>query len=136
MELLISISILSIIFIMSLYFFSKTNKAESLEKDKDAVVAFLREARNLAYSSKNSSDIGVHIETDKLTIFEGGSFVQNNNQKKLFLSKYTLISSSTYGDVIFNHLKGDTLNFGNVVLSLKDNSTSTTITILKSGVVQ
>ena len=140
-EILVVIGIFVAIFSITLYFFSGVDKKESLEKDVSGVTALIRNARLLSIASKNASVFGIHFESNRVVLFEGSNYaIGGPNQKvidlsnKVYLSSYSLNNGGP--DIIFSRLVGDTLNYGSVTLSLKDNSTSTTITILKTGVIQ
>jgi len=141
MEILVVIGIFIVIFSITFYFFGGLDKKESLEKDVSGVIALIRNARLLSIASKNTSVFGIHFESGKAVLFEGSIYVVGgSNQKVVDLSKKVYISSYSLNnggpDIIFSRLVGDTLNYGTVTLSLKDNSTLTTITILKTGVIQ
>lgn len=141
MELLMVICIMAIILALSFPFFSSLIKKESLEKDVAGLTSFIRNARLLAVSSKNAAAFGVHLESGRAVLFEGASYVPGGpNEKvivfsdKVYMSSYALNLGTE--DIVFSRLIGSTLNFGTITLSLKDDSVSTTITILKTGVVQ
>lgn len=141
MELLMVIVIFSIIMSVTFYFFGGFGKKEALEKDVAGLTAFIRNARLLSVTSKNASPFGVHFQVDKVVLFEGNTYVAGGaNEKimafspKVYLYGYSLNTGGS--DIIFTRLTGNTSNFGTVTLSLKDNSASTTITILKTGVIQ
>ena len=141
MELIMVIVIFSIILSVSFYFFSGFGKKEALEKDVAGLTAFMRNARLLSVASKDASVFGVHLENSKAVLFEGNIYVAGGaNEKilifspKVYLYSYSLNNGGS--DIIFDRLTGNTLNYGTVTLSLKDNSASSTITILKTGVIQ
>jgi prepilin-type N-terminal cleavage/methylation domain-containing protein len=140
-EILTVIGIFIVIFSLTFYFFGGLDKRESLEKDVAGVTALIRNARILSIASKNASVFGIHFESDKAVLFEGSTYTSGGqNEKIINLSRKVYISSYSLNnggqDIVFSRLVGDTTNFGTVTLSLKDNSTSTTITILKTGVIQ
>lgn len=141
MELMMVIVIFSIILSVSFYFFSGFGKKEALEKDVAGLTAFIRNARLLSVVSKDASVFGIHLENDKAVLFEGSTYVPGGaNEKILIFSPKVYLYSYSFNNggvnIIFNRLTGNTANFGTVTLSLKDNSASTTITILKTGVIQ
>lgn len=141
MELIMVIVIFTIIMSVSFYFFSGFGKKEALEKDVAGLTSFLRDARLLAVASKNASAFGIHLQNDKAVLFEGNSYVVGGANEKILLFSpeiylYGYSLNNGGADIIFDRLNGNTSNFGAVTLSLKDNSASTTITILKTGVIQ
>lgn len=140
-EILIVIGILGMLLSMSFYFFPAFGKRDALEKDVAGLVAMMREARSSSVLSKNASAFGVHLQENKAVLFEGDSYVSGGPNeevmqfsKKVYLSSYSLNMGGS--DIVFDRLTGNTSNYGTVTLSLKDNSTSTTITILETGVVK
>jgi len=139
-EILTVIGIFIVIFSFTFYFFGGLDKRESLEKDVAGVTALIRNARLLSIASKNASVFGIHFESDKVILFEGSTYNPGapskiiNLSRKVYISSYSLNNGGQ--DIVFSRLVGDTINFGTVTLSLKDSSTSTTITILKTGVIQ
>ena len=140
-SLVVVISILVVVLSITFYFFPKLNKKEVLEKDVSSVVALIRNARVLSVASKNTSPFGIHFENNKVVLFEGSAYVAGNDNEKIvtlskdvYMSNYLLNLGSP--DVVFSRLIGHTSNYGTVTFSLKDDSASTTITILGTGVIQ
>lgn len=141
MEVMVVIGIFVIVAGMTFYFFSGFNKKEILEKDIAGISALVREARMLAVTSKDSSVFGIHFENNKAVLFKGSSYIAGGSEEKVFLLSKTVYMSGYLldlgtPDVVFARLSGETTNFGTVTFSLDDDSASTTITILRTGVVQ
>ncbi len=141
MEILVVIGIFMVIMSISLYFFSGFSKKESLEKDIAGLTALARDARLLSIASKDASLFGIHLENDKAVLFEGSTYSAGGpNEKVVLFSRevYMFSYSLNLGspDIVFTRLIGNTQNYGDVTLSLKDDSASTTITILNTGVIQ
>lgn len=141
MEILVVLGIITIIASLTFYFFGKANKQTVLEKDVASVVSFVRNARLLSIASKNASPFGIHLEEDKVVLFEGNPYSAGGpNEKTFYFSREVYLSSYSLNkggsDIIFARLTGDTSNYGTVTVSLRDNSASTTFTILKTGVIQ
>lgn len=141
MELLIVIAVMTVILSISFYFFSGVGKNDALEKDVAGLTSFIRDARLLSVTSKNSSAFGIHLENNRAVLFEGNVYVAGGpNEKIIEFSKYIYMSAhalNTAGsDIVFERLTGSTSDFGTVTLSLTDDSTSSTITILRTGVIQ
>jgi len=140
-ELLVVIAIMAIILSISFYFFSNLNKKEALEKDVAGLTAFIRNARLLSVVSKDASPFGIHLEGGRAVLFEGNIYTAGGvNEKIIAFSKEVYMSSYSLNlgspDIVFTRLTGNTSDFGTITLSLKDGSASTTITILRTGVVQ
>lgn len=140
-EVLVVIGIFAIIATLAVISFSGLNDREALEKDASGLVSFIRDARMLAVSSKNAALFGVHLEAGRAVLFEGDSYIPGGaGQKFLELSPKTYISAFSLNeggsDIVFSRLTGVTSDFGTVKISLKDDTASTTITVLPTGVVQ
>jgi len=142
LELLITIAILSIISALTLWHWSGYKGREALSKDKMGIMAFMEEARSLSVASKNNSEFGVHIASSTITLFEGSSYSAGapeniNYSMNSAVEIYSINLSNGGEDIVFNRLSGENSDFGNIILRLyNDSNASTTITILKSGVVQ
>lgn len=141
MEVLMVIAIFTIIASITFYFFGGFNKREVLEKDVNSLTALVRNARLLSVASKNASPFGIHLESDKAVLFEGNSYVMGGPNEKIlefsreiYMSAYSINNGDA--DIVFARLTGETLNYGTIKLSTKDDSASTTITILRTGVIQ
>lgn len=141
MELLLVISIMMAILFMPFYFFKGMRQRNALEQDVASLTALARNARLLSVVSKNATQFGIHLTSSEATLFEGSTYVAGGvNERKVtfsdevYMSGYSLNQGSP--DILFSRLTGNTQNYGTITLSLKDNSTSTTITILPTGVVQ
>ncbi len=121
--------------------FSLFNKSEALDKDTDAVVESLEEARSLTLSSQAASQYGVHFGTQKITIFTGTTYSSTSPSNKdisLATTDTILTISLTGGgsDVVFKRLTGETTQNGTVVISSPTTSKTRTVTIYKTGVIE
>ena len=140
-EILVVIAIISVISGITFYFFGNANDRQVLEKNVSGVTSLIRNARLLSVASKNASVFGIHFESDKAVLFEGSSYSAGSPferiidlSREVYIPSYSLNGGGS--DVVFSRLVGETINYGTVTISLKDNSTSTVITILKTGVIQ
>ncbi len=141
MELIMVIVIFTVIASVTFYFFGGFNKKEILEKDAASLTALIRNARLLSVTSKDASPFSIHLESDKAVLFEGSLYVAGGlNEKTVEFSREVYMSAYSINnggpDIVFTRLTGETLNYGTVKLSLRDDSASTTITILRTGVIQ
>jgi len=141
MEVVVVIGIFAVVLSMVFYFFPRLNKKEVLEKDVSSVLALIRNARVLSVASKNASPFGIHLEEDEVVLFEGSTYLAGgDNEKIVVLSKNVYMSDYSLNlgspDIVFARLVGGTSNYGTITFSLSDDSASTTITILGTGVIQ
>ncbi|MBA3733347.1 prepilin-type N-terminal cleavage/methylation domain-containing protein [Patescibacteria group bacterium] len=140
-ELLMSLAIIGLLTTIILTSFVSFRKNQSLSKDTETIVETLRQARNQTLSSKNSSNYGVHIESSKIVLFTGSTYVVNtaSNQEFILNSTDNILSITLAGggsEVVFNRLTGETSQNGTVVVSSAGISKTKTVTIYKTGVIE
>lgn len=141
-EMIVVIAIISIVAAISLQSFISANKAQALEKDAETVKAVFERARSLTLSSYDRQQYGVHIQTDRVVLFNGVAYdpsASTNITEKL--SSMTAISSFSIqgggSNVIFKKLTGKTDNYGTLSISLiSDPAKVNVITINATGIVQ
>jgi prepilin-type N-terminal cleavage/methylation domain-containing protein len=134
------IGILSAIIALNLF---KFRAEQSLHNTTSDIISLLNEARINTISSKNSTNYGVHFETNRAVLFTGGTFAEpNSTNKQIDLDSSVLIPVSGGinlngggSDVIFTRLSGDTVGYGTIIVRLASDATrQKTITINKTGV--
>ena len=141
-EVLVVVAIISIVAAISYTTFIQAKSSQSLEKDASRVVAAFDRARSLTLSSSQDRQYGVHIESDRVTIFPGSTYSTNDpdNQTEILgpLTSITQYSLSGGGsEVIFDRLTGKTSKPGTITVSLnQDTSRFYTITVLGTGLVE
>lgn len=141
-ELLISITIVGVLSLIGLWYFTRATDTEALKKDAQGIVAIINEARSLSLASKNALQYGVHLEEFQVVLFEGNSYASSSlsNKYQPFNRRVHKFSHSLNGggdDIVFSRLTGETNNFGTIKISLINNSlSSTTVSINNNGVVQ
>ncbi len=139
-EIIVIIGILLVISFLTFSSFSNLNSAQALDKDVMEVTSLLNEARSLTLSSKESSQYGVHFETDRIVLFKGSSYSPSESSNiYVDLNRHVLITGinlSLGNEVIFERLTGKALSIGTITLALRaPPATSRTITISSSGIV-
>lgn len=142
-EIIIIISIISIIVAITIPNLSSFRNQREIINTKEDIIALLNEARNSTISSKNSTNYGVHIQTDRAILFPGDVFVDNTNNKQIDFSSVVNVPSTgginLYGggdDVVFERLTGNTENHGTIVIQLTSNSSvQKTINISSLGII-
>lgn len=142
LELLISISIIGVLSLIGLWYFTRATNMEALKKDAQGIIAIINEARTSSLASKNALKYGVHLEEFQTVLFEGDTYINGavSNKYQLFNQRVHKSSHSLGGggdDIVFSRLTGETNNFGTINIALiNDSMSSTTISINQSGVVQ
>jgi prepilin-type N-terminal cleavage/methylation domain-containing protein len=138
-EMLVVLAIIAILLLIATPQFNKFRQAEVLNAASRDVLSSLEKARSNTLSSVNSSEYGVHFQSDQVIIFKGLTYsvgaVTNESisiSEPASITNVTLggVSGST-GNVYFNRLYGAPSTTGTVTISTS--SLSKTITISATG---
>jgi len=121
-ELLIVIAVLGIILSIVLPQFSKIKENQVLKNGVADVLSSINKARSQTLSSLNSSEYGVHFQSDRVIIFKGTSFDSGagDNETINIISPATISTITILGggeDIYFNRLSGTPSTTGSVVVS-------------------
>jgi len=141
LEILIVLSIMSILTAIVFSAFINVRKNQALAIDTSTIVEVLRQARSQTLSSYSSSRYGVRLSSVKVTLFAGSSYNPNDSANKDFIlnSSDTILTITLVGggsDVLFDRLTGETSQNGTVVLSSPSTGETKTVTIYKTGLVE
>ena len=125
MELLVVIAVLGLIFFIVIPQFSRTRELQVLKSGAGDILSSLDKARSQTLASLNSSQYGVHFQSDKVIIFKGTIFSAENPDNETInivapanISDVTLSGASgTSGDVYFNRLSGMPNQIGAITIS-------------------
>lgn len=137
-EIVLVIGIIGILIVITAFSFSEFRKSRALIQSSDIVVSVLTEARSRTLASVDGSRYGVQVLSDKTVLFPGDTYSAGNTLNELyyFESPAALASISLAGGgqtILFDRLTGNTSNYGTITLQM--NSTSRTITLLSSGII-
>ena len=140
-ELLIVLAIIGIIVAITLPSFSSIKENQVLNNAVENVVSALNKARTQTLSSLESSEYGVHFESDQIVIFKGKvySAVDPDNESVEITSPATISNvtlggvSGSEGELYFARLSGVPDKSGTVTVSIAGNSKI--ITISSTGTV-
>lgn len=139
LEILIVIAILGALSALIVGNFSSTRGDQVLKNETEAVVALLQEARSNTLSGLDSSQYGVHIQSDRVILFKGSSYSSSDpSNSPYFIDDAVFISSINLqgggSDIIFERLTGETTAYGTLILRrASDASLNRTITISSIG---
>ena len=137
--------VIAIIIIMVLIVspqFSKIRNMQTLKSAGGDIVSALNQAQSQTRASLNSSNYGVHFQSNQIIIFKGTVFSSGDSNNKTIsiispatISNVTLNNvSGTTGDVYFNRLTGLPNVTGTVTVSIPNNASLTkTITLSATG---
>lgn len=148
-EILITISILTILLAIILPSLSRFRQEQALKNAVADVVSLLNKAKSDADSLTLSTDYSVHFETGKAVYFIGtiyNSSATTNQEVTLDTSVVSIPASGGINldgggsEVTFTRLTGDSrgyvTGYGNIIIRLvSDSSRQSTITISKTGSV-
>jgi prepilin-type N-terminal cleavage/methylation domain-containing protein len=137
-EIVVVIGVVGILIAITSFSFSEFRKSRALIQSSDIVVSVLTEARSRTLASVDGSRYGVHILSDRVVLFGGDTYSTENASNELyyFESPVTLASIALAGGgstILFDRLTGNTSNYGTITLQM--NTTSRTITLLSSGII-
>jgi Tfp pilus assembly protein FimT len=122
--------------------FSVFNKSQNIKGAVSEISSELDEARALTLASYDNTVYGVHIESDKVTLFKGDTYssVSADNEVTELSPRVSISGISLSGggdDVIFQRLTGKTDQYGTLTVSLISDITETkVITIQESGIIE
>ena len=139
LEVIIVIIIFIIITSAVLAQFSKLKEAQSLKSATSEIISAIARAQTETLGSVDSSEYGVHFQSDKVIIFKGTTYSSGSSSNEtILISSPVSISNVTLGgvsgvsgDMYFNRLYGVPSATGTVTVSTS--STSKIITISATG---
>lgn len=124
-ELLIILAALGILIVVVIPQFSKMRENQVLKSAVGDVLSSLNKARSQTLASLNSSQYGVHFQSDKVIIFTGTVFNANNvsNETINIVTPATISNvalgagSPDSGDIYFSRLSGSPSATGTITIS-------------------
>ena len=139
-ELLVLIAVTGMIVLIVLPQFAKTRENQVLKDGVQDILSSLDKARTETLSSLNSSEYGVHFQSDKVIIFKGKVFSAGaGGNETINITTPASITNVTFGgvsgtsgDVYFNRLSGAPSTTGTITTATP--SYSKIITISATGV--
>ena len=141
-ELLVVIAILVLIVAVAMPKLIDFQRAQSLKNTTENIVALLNKAQSDSYSSLNSSNYGVHFESDRMVYFIGSIYSEGKLSNVIvdFESGVEIPDDGGINldgggsDIIFPRLRDNIIGYGIITIGLtSDPSRQKVITINKSG---
>lgn len=140
-EILIVVAIFGILFAVVLPQFSSIKENQVLKNAVEDTLSVLHNAQSQSLASVNSSEYGVHFQSDRVILFAGQVFsagaVDNKTTDIILpasISNVTLGGiSATSGNIYFERLSGVPNETGTITISTS--SVSKTITISATGAI-
>ncbi|MFH1608744.1 MAG: prepilin-type N-terminal cleavage/methylation domain-containing protein [Patescibacteria group bacterium] len=140
-EIIIVIAVIGIIVAVAVPQFLNIKKAQVLKNGAQDIFSTLNKARSQTLSSLDSSEYGVHFDSDEIVLFKGTSYSEESldNENLEIISPATISTISLTGgadDVYFSRLSGSPSASGSITVSLTTDPDSTKIiTILSTGAI-
>lgn len=138
-ELLVVISIILALVAIGLLGFINYSRYQQYQVSVVEVYETLREARSLTLGSDEDTTYGVHLDTDEIVLFSGGTFVSGDISNIVRPLSGVTVSSTLSGgvdDIVFSRRTGTTSSTGIITITSGDATASTTITVSGTGVIQ
>jgi len=140
-EMLLVVAIIGILALIVFPQFSKIRENQILKNTVEDVVSTLHSIQSQSLASIDSSEYGVHFQSDKIIIFKGQIFSEGALDNKIInitspisISNVTLGGvSSTLGDLYFERLSGIPSKIGTI--TILGSSISKIVTISSTGAV-
>ena len=135
-EMLIVVAILAILVSMFVSSFSNAGGSQALDTSVISTISVLNGAKSSAVSSKDNSNYGVRIFSNKLVSFKNNYGTEN---QEVTISNLVKISTSTGigSDIIFNKVSGSTNASGTITITVSNNSSkNSTIIIYSTGIIE
>jgi type II secretory pathway pseudopilin PulG len=134
-EIMIGLVVLGILFAVILPDLSKNRNDQSLKSGIQNILSALDKAKSQTLASLNSSEYGVHFQTDKVVIFKGQTFssgTATNEDVEISPAEIsTIFLTGGAADVYFTRLTGAPSATGTVTVTA--GSTTKIITIYATG---
>lgn len=141
-EVIVCIGILLLVTRISTGVFGDLKRSQVLKTETERVISVIETAHSNALTAKDQSPYGVYIQSDRLVLFEGSTYVPNSSSnKEVVLLDGAIIASSTLSNatssIVFAKLTGETANSGLIELrvSFRKQTVRNIIQVLPSGII-
>lgn len=141
-ELLVTLTLSALFIGLTMVTFQTFSSYQSIDKDADVIVSYIKNAHDLTIDSKNDLQYGVKFASTTVTLFQGTSYSAGASTNLVYniSSKVTLSSISLTGNassLYFYPITGKPNATGTVTYVLKNNaSTTKVITIYGTGLAE
>lgn len=138
LEITIAVGILGILLAVIMPSFLSFRRNSILNTETQEIVTIINKARLSAMSSKGDIKYGVHLESGKIVLFPGVTYVGggNGNEEHIFDPSLILSVITVSGggpDVVFEKVTGATSQNATTTLLVVGSTASTTIVVHPSG---
>lgn len=139
-EILVVIAISAIVAVTAIAGFRALYQSSTLRAGSVEVFSAFMSARTNTLASQNGNVFGVQVSSTTVTRFEGDTFIFGNATNKVYTfeggvtATGTLVTSGT--SVVFTRLTGETSLGGTIYIRNSEGTSTTTIAVHKSGLVE
>ncbi|GEM_PF-1340750 len=140
-ELVIFLSIVVLVATLFSSGLSVYRDSQALSTSAETIVSAISTARVKTISSEGGGQFSVYFENGRAVVFSGTIFSGASSSDKEFKTENAVIISAinlaaSPNTMVFQKIIGQTQNYGNIILSLKSDSTKTrTVSVGKTGEV-
>jgi len=139
LEIIIAIAIMALILATVIPSLMTFRRSSILNTETQELITLANRARLLAVSSKNDQQFGVHFESGKAVLFVGATYTAGvpTNEEHIFDQSVTAstVLSGGGSEVLFAKVTGEASRVATTTLLINGTTSSTTVLILKTGVV-
>lgn len=137
-ELIIVIGIFTILVVVAIISAFSFRANIELMDTANEVIEELRLAQSKTTASEDASAYGIHLESDRITLFKGSDFSSRNSafdEVYIFPQRVEISSWDVGGDdIVFERISGSTQNSGTITFCLASNPAKTkSVSISASG---
>lgn len=139
LELLIVLALFTLVFAFGFSGFVEYGNQQRTLKSRVEVESLIKETRNKTLASESTTQFGIYFTPGSVTTFEGLSYSPTNPTNRLYTVAPTVVSykfSNSSSSITFARLTGEVSATGTISLYDKLSNSTTTITILKSGLLE
>jgi prepilin-type N-terminal cleavage/methylation domain-containing protein len=110
-EVIISISIITILLGISMTVFRALTDQQSLDRDVETAISYLLRARNQTITGENNNTYGVYFASTSVTLFEGTSYAAGSSTNLVFnfnnrTYRYSIALTGGANHVYFKKISG------------------------------
>ncbi len=130
-ELLVVIGLFSLLASLGLFINLGFYRTYSLNSERDTLISILRKVRSESITNTGQVAHGIHMESNRYVVFQGGSYAVRDTSKDQVFSLSPATTLSGPSEIIFTQLSGSANQSANI--SIKSGTDSRNITVNGEG---
>lgn len=121
-EILVVLGVIGLLTGLAIPFYQTFYIDSQLDNTTSELIQTLRRAQLKAMASEDDQTFGVHLEQRRFVLFKGSTYNPSDSYNEATQLPNTLTLTSGVGpNIVFNQLKGTTINIGNITISSVNN---------------